>query len=293
MLGIAGSGSPTPAVKYLFILSPPYSGSTVLWRLIQTSGNVSSMATEGQFVDSVRPIMRADPWNASVRLPWQRIKDEWSKHWDPGRPIHMEKSPPNLIRADEIENVFQPAHFVALHRDPYAICEGLNRRRGDPPMEGTENWKRDAAVLRAANLWVRFSRALIENIRDRRHIMHFTYEQLTAHPEETAARLASFLPELADVDVNTKLRSHAVSGTGNRRLVNMNAQKFKMLRRRDIDIINGVLEKQRDILHFFGYDLMSPGDNQDLVSHLESTRASLQRYPRAALSQVSRLLAAR
>ena len=293
MLSVTGSGKPSPAVKYLFILSPPYSGSTVLWRLLQTSRNVSSMATEGQFVDAVRPIMRADPWNATLQLPWERIKDEWSKHWDPERPIHIEKSPPNLIRAAEIERIFQPAHFVALNRDPYAVCEGLNRRRGDPPMEGTENWRRDASILRAAHLWVRFSRALIENIRDRHQITHFTYEQLTAQPEEIADQIASFLHELADIDVARKLRSHAVTGIGDRRLTNMNAQKFTMLRRRDIDIINSVLGKHRDVLTFFGYELMAPGDHQDVLSRLASTRASLQRYPRAAFSQVSRLLAAR
>ena len=88
---------------YLFVLSPPRSGSTVLWKLLATSPNVSALPKEGQFLDSVRPLMRGQHWNPEQQFPWQTIKTEWEKIWDFHKPIKLDKSPPNLLRAKEIE----------------------------------------------------------------------------------------------------------------------------------------------------------------------------------------------
>ena len=55
--------------KFLFVLCPPYSGSTVLWRILGTSPQVSMLPKEGQFVDEVREIMRDEPYNADKKMP--------------------------------------------------------------------------------------------------------------------------------------------------------------------------------------------------------------------------------
>jgi hypothetical protein len=44
--------------KYLFVLSPPYSGSTVLWGLLATSPETSTHPSEGQMLDGVKHIIR-------------------------------------------------------------------------------------------------------------------------------------------------------------------------------------------------------------------------------------------
>jgi hypothetical protein len=83
--------------SYLFILSPPYCGSTVLWRLLGTSPHVSSFPVEGQYIDSVESILRRDPWNVQVEIPWDAVKSKWEIEWDLGKPILLEKSPPPTL----------------------------------------------------------------------------------------------------------------------------------------------------------------------------------------------------
>ena len=60
--------------SYLFVLCPPYSGSTLLWKLLSTSQNVSSLPDEGQFLPELEGIMRDKPWDGSRPLPWPKIK---------------------------------------------------------------------------------------------------------------------------------------------------------------------------------------------------------------------------
>ena len=65
--------------KYLFILSPPFCGSTLLNQLISTSKNVScnnNIGTrEGQTLPEARNIMfENNRWDSNVSLPWERIK---------------------------------------------------------------------------------------------------------------------------------------------------------------------------------------------------------------------------
>ena len=111
--------------SYLFILCPPYSGSTVLWKLVSTSEAVSSLPTEGQFIPEVKAILRATPWRVPLQLPWKDIKAVWDRYWDPSKPLLVEKSPPHLMRTHDIVEHFNPVHFLIMVRNPYAHCEGL------------------------------------------------------------------------------------------------------------------------------------------------------------------------
>ena len=63
------------APTYLFILCPPYSGSTLLWRLVATSSNVSVLPAEGQFLPEVKDEMRAAAWEPDVDVSSPRIKE--------------------------------------------------------------------------------------------------------------------------------------------------------------------------------------------------------------------------
>ena len=136
---------------YLFVLCPPYSGSTVLWKLLSTSPKVSALPREGQFLNTVKNIMRKNPWNPQRTFPWNVIKSKWEEVWDCSKPILLEKSPPNIIRAFEIEKVFSPAYFIAMIRNPYAFCEGFSRRNS-------------TSMEDAAKFWVKCAEYQIKNI---------------------------------------------------------------------------------------------------------------------------------
>src|ERR1039457_4720612 len=74
--------------KFLFILSPPYCGSTLLNEIISTSHSVSvnnkEGTREGQGLPSVRDMMfnHDRRWDESLDFDWEFIKKEWMKCWD-------------------------------------------------------------------------------------------------------------------------------------------------------------------------------------------------------------------
>src|SRR5690349_5242247 len=96
-------------------------------------------AGEGQFLESVAPLMRPNPtgdprvggfWDPAVTLPWGAIEREWDRHWDTSKRFLVEKSPPNLCRAHQLADHFSrlgDVYFVALIRSPYAVKQDAAR----------------------------------------------------------------------------------------------------------------------------------------------------------------------
>lgn len=230
---------------HLFVLSPPFSGSTVLWRVLNTSPNVTSLPHvrgEGQFIPSVKHMMRDDPWNPGKSLDWNFIRDQWSRLWDPGRAIRLEKSPPNILRAPEIERHFPNSHFVAMMRNPYAFCEGICRRLSVDMRFGAETWLSHA-------------RAQMRNRQTLERILFFTYEEFTDQTERVRARLLDFLPALQSLDIGGTYFAKSILGRGERPIQNFNGLKIKELSDDDRRAIRAVLQQRRDVLDFFGYPL--------------------------------------
>ncbi len=225
---------------YLFVLCPPFSGSTVLWKLLGTSPVVSSHSVEGQVVDGVKELMRNDPWNPNTRMPWAAIKAKWERAWDMSKPILLEKSPPNIMRAFELEQHFAPAHFIAMVRNPYALCEGLQRRR---QME----------LATAARRWVVHVTHQFENITKLKRIVHFTYEELTDTPTRIKEKILTFMPQLQELDLTQSFEVHSVQGNEARPLHNFNDEKIARLSAADIQRINTVLQAHERLMKFFGY----------------------------------------
>ncbi len=241
---------------YLFLLSPPRSGSTVLWKLLATSPNVSALPKEGQFLDSVRPVMREQHWNPERQFPWQKIKSEWENIWDSNKLIKLEKSPPNLLRAKEIEKVFNPSYFIVTIRSPYAFCEGYVRRRGKP-------------VESAAEFWLKCAQSQIYNIKNLKNVEFFTYENFTENPLEVRTRILDFLPQLNDIDLEGNFSARSILGREARKISNLNQIKIDQLSSKNILKINNVLERHPECMSFFGYDFIYPS-KRHTVRHYQS-----------------------
>lgn len=237
---------------YLFVLCSHSSGSTALWRLLQTSPNVSALPVEGQFVEPVGPLMRKTPWNEQAVLPWPAIKAEWEKLWDLGRPILLEKSPPHLVRAHSIEQAFSNAHFIVMVRNPYAYCEG-SKRRGRTGL----GYGRDASYAQIARGWVREGEHQMGNLRLLQRVMCITYEELADKPAATVAKLLAFMPGLERLDSQAAHLIHSLEGWLERPLTNLNAVQIARLSAGDVAEINGVLRQHPEVMTFFGYDYLA------------------------------------
>lgn len=230
---------------YLFVLSPPFSGSTVLWQLLQTSPHVSAFSAEGQHLPAVRDIMRPDRWNPQRAMPWDVIRPLWEAQWDLNQPVLLEKSPPHLLRAPAIDAAFPNAHFIVLQRDPYAFCEGYSRRTGKSMTEAAEFWLLCADFQRA-------NRATLPRV------LALTYEELTTDPVGVAGAIGRFVPQLGTLDPHAAFKAHSVLGTGARRLRNLNPIKIDRLDNAALAAVTAVLATRPDLPEAFGYALRRP-----------------------------------
>jgi hypothetical protein len=266
--------------KYVFILSPPYSGSTVLWQLLQTSPHVSALPTEGQYMEPVKQIMTGPARDARHAIPWARIKGAWSKHWDFTKPLLLDKGG-YLSRAKEIEQAFGPSWFIVMMRDPYALCEGLARRRNRRNRMMRSYYKETTAQMDdgqldamevAAARWRRSAVWQAKNCRELERVICVTYEELAENTSHAVAKIMDFLPELGQLDVTKKFLVHSVTGTDQRVITNMNETKWQCLYRKDIDAINSVLSQCQDTLDCFGYRLREADRFQDLRAAMIRSR---------------------
>jgi hypothetical protein len=238
--------------QYLFILCSHSSGSTALWRLLQTSAQVSALPVEGQFIESVGPLMRKTPWNPQEPLPWPAIKAEWEKVWDMSRPILLEKSPPHLIRAQAIEQAFPNAHFIVMVRNPYAYCEGT-KRRGRTGL----GYKRDASYAQIAAGWIRENQFQMENLQHLQRAVCLTYEELADQPAAAAEKVLAFMPALERLDIEAAHLIHSLEGWLERPITNLNPVQIARLSAADIAEINTVLRSHPAIMDYFGYTYLA------------------------------------
>ena len=234
--------------QFLFILSPPYAGSTMLNQLISYSDNVScnnNLGTrEGQLLPGVKNFMfQKDRWNENVQYPWEEVRKTWLRYWDYSKPVFLDKSIPNIMRVDEIEKVFSPIKYMCMVRNPYAQVEGLMRRN-----------KQDAKS--AAEFAIKCLYYQSKN-RKRENILFFTYEQLCDNRQEVSRKMIEFIPELADLDMNIDLTSHNFKKKGKMKIANLNDEKIAKISETDFEIINSIFEKEKDLLKEFGYKIIN------------------------------------
>lgn len=234
--------------KYLFILSPPYCGSTLLNEIISTAQGVSVNnpwgTREGQTLPAVRKMMfdHDRRWDEDLDFNWSYIKKEWRKYWDLSAPVLLEKSPPNVIRARSIEKHFPPAYFIVFYRNPYAHAESLIRRNKRSPQE-------------AARFALRALRYQKENKEQLRRSLSISYENLTEETQEAVHKIQNFIPELDDLRSDKKFSAH------NYRQKQMSAQNLNPAKIARLTVaqkreITAVFRDQREILDYFGYDLI-------------------------------------
>jgi len=234
--------------KFLFILCLPFSGSTLITKLIGTSKNASifsSTESEGQKIPELGDIMLIDDrWNPNIKFPWQKIKEIFMSHWDLSKPILVEKSPPNIIRTQEIIKEFHPIFFIASIRNPYAFSYSFHRRSPDVPFS------------HIAKRWVSMAKFQISNIENLDNILFFTYEDLTNHPETISAKIANFIPELHDLDIHAQFTIHSMTGSKRKPIQNFNNIAISQLSSSHILELNQIFEKEKHVMDYFLYDFL-------------------------------------
>jgi hypothetical protein len=211
--------------------------------VIGTSPNVSLNnplgSCEGQFLPEIRGHYPSPPWTEDFIHDWDYIRDVWMKYWDQTKPVLVEKSPPNLIRAASIEQHFSPAFFLCLVRDPYAHAESFIRRKGKTPTD-------------AANFVIYCMRHQKDNVESLKRSMLIRYEDLTSSPRNAADRLLEWLPDLGTLDIDRSFDSYDYRDAP---LTNLNEGKISKLNKSALSELNSVFGQHPSLLQYFGYPM--------------------------------------
>lgn len=224
--------------KYLFILCPPFSGSTILYKIINTHPTVSTFignpeAVEGQgqgFLINNVVDYEDNRHNSEYELPVEEMKQLFDKHWNHEKPILCDRSPPFVHFANQIEDYFEQfgeVYFLCMIRNPYAT-----------------RWIEDSS-------WVRFAREQKHNIETLKNVCWFTYEDLVTNQDLVIDKLNNFLPEFSQgsFDFNAK---HIENFNVNDKRCKPISDDF-LHRVEDKEEKNELLRYNQHLLDFFGY----------------------------------------
>ena len=252
---------------HVFVIAPNNSGSTFLMQALATCRQTWNLPLEGQFAfgftgpntrDHGRLLWSLRPWRDRFADPaaydWPRNRRAWyfqAFARDPQASVFVTKAPPFLLQVGALRRHFRNTKFLFTARNPYAVCEGIHRYRTGQPLPPDMDYFEAAAehvvnclALQRDNLEAHGSRGVF-----------FTYEAMCDEPERVEQAIRSLVPALGDLKLHQKL---AVKGLYDEMLGNMNAQQIARLTPEQIAAINRVFRGRRDVLDYFGYEIMEP-----------------------------------
>ena len=128
-------------------------------------------------------------------------------------------------------------------RNPYAQVEGLMRRN-------------DESAKNAAIFSLKCLQYQRQNIKNAESLLFISYEQLTENPEKTKRKIIAFLPELSDIKMDLKYKAHNFKTKSKMGIVNLNQEKMEKLTGEQIETINRIFEKEKELLDYFGYQIV-------------------------------------
>ncbi|MFW6007756.1 MAG: hypothetical protein ACOCP8_00715 [archaeon] len=220
--------------KYVFILCPPKCGSGLIWNLLKNKKYVSFINSETIHLPEIKPLLTNNElWNQNKEINLKKIKSILIKNYfNFDKTILLQKSTPDLIRAEKIEKIFKPSYFIISIRNPYAMIESNIR------------WANDRSKIEEkTRLWVKCAKFQKNNLKILKNTLFFKYEDLTDNYVEIKKEIKQFLPELKS------LRKEEIKNCN---------YKINNLSKDEINLINCILEEDKDILEYFNYKLINP-----------------------------------
>jgi Sulfotransferase family len=197
-----GAAGIDPA-RLVFVAGLHRSGTTPLARLLgahpQVSGftGTSAKEDEGQHLQDVYPAARTyggagrfafdprahltetsplvNPANA------ERLLTSWSPHWDLGRPVLLEKSPPNLLMTRMLQALFPGSRFVVIVRHPVVVALS------------THKWVRKRRLSTPFSHWFTAHDLFSSDAMHLQHVHVVKYERLLTQPRVELDAIGTFL----------------------------------------------------------------------------------------------------
>ena len=181
--------------RWVFVIGCNNSGTSVLQRLLEWTGQISTFPLEGQLY--TRSIKRdrnpkySRVWTEYIeelqltagQAPEKkpRLVHDWMINLpQPLKHVIVEKTPANASRALWLQEVFPDSRFIGLVRNGYAVTEGIHRKAGQPFARGARHWN-------AVN------KLLLETSPHLENYLEVRYDRLTDRPARTMLEICRFI----------------------------------------------------------------------------------------------------
>ena len=245
--------------RFLFIITPPDAGSTPFAKILNNSYGTAFLQKKGEGQWLIPGMCEADRWDREKRINWKSVRSVWLERIEFIRSLvqHVEliieKSPPNLIRIDQLIEIFPNHSLIAFNRNPYANCSSILYRNHDPKNKSEKEVIR--IVSKIAHNWLLRSRWIKKWI-DEMALSYFTYEKFCADPTSCISKLAANQPvfQTVDIDKTIKVKDYKMQG-----IVNYNAKQIVKLTQKEVDAISEVLVTDLNLISYFGYEILEGG----------------------------------
>jgi len=240
----------------LFIITPPFSGSTALAKVLNTSPRTMLLQERGEGQWLVPGLCERDRWDGNKEVDYESVRAVWLNAWqraaqvDPRLDVLIEKSPPNMVRLDALTALFPRHSLLANIRNPYANCASILYRNHPAAQLGTA--QRQSILQGLAGEWQQRA-ARIRELVCRQGIPVLTYEAFCEAPASMLAKLA--LPpgvaETIDVQAPVKVKDYPLQG-----IADQNRRQLGLLSGAELGAISRVLETDPGLLEFFAYAIV-------------------------------------
>jgi hypothetical protein len=250
-----------PEPVFLFALVTPYGGSTALAKILDTSSKSMMLHDTGEAQWFVPGLYQAQNWSPTMPVDWNSVRSVWLSEYQKKKSLNdeisvvIDKSPANVVRAEQFKDNFTHTRFLGFVRNPYATCSSVSFRYWLPTY--LIPYYRAKEFAGFADAWL-YRATLIKEFVEKYSFEYFTYEQFCADTKSCVDKINRACPELGGIDADAKIK---VKNNKVQTFSNQNERRIVKLKPADIKAINSVLETRPDVLKFYGYDLMIAQDH--------------------------------
>jgi hypothetical protein len=237
---------------FLFIITPPYSGSTALAALINSSHRTMFLQhrAEGQWLI---PGLCQDRWDPNKTVKWHSVKATWLSQYQKINQlvgdvdVVIEKSPPNMVRIQQLTSLFDRFSLLAFNRNPYASCSSLMYRLHHPENKTPE--QRLQILDRIARDWIERS-DIIKKLVLELNINLFTYEEFCDDLPRCVQKIDLPPDALQTIDCDSIVK---VKDYQPQKIISQNQRQIVNLTESEIQLLTDRFTDRADVLSFFNY----------------------------------------
>ena len=244
---------------FIFLLTPPYSGSTAVAKIFLTSDKVTSLTNraEGQWL--IKGLSDENRWDPNKNINNESIKSIWLREYEikkndyPNLNYIIEKSPPNITRIQKLIKIFPNHTLITNNRNPYAFCASFINKIDE--YQDMDNLSKKNELEKIISRWLMVSEKIIKLNNLNLEVININYEMFSDNPKKTFELIKNKnkLSKLNfDIEAEIKVKNYP-----SQKIKNFNAEQISILQSREIQVINNILNNHKELMNYFQYDFIS------------------------------------